>query len=48
MAIGSKSVVFDTSELIECGIKVVKIGDCKEVADISHAIKTGYDAANAI
>ena len=48
MAIGSKSVVFDTSELIGCGIKVVKIGDCKEVADISHAIKTGYDAANAI
>ena len=48
MAIGSKSVVFDTSELIECGIKVVKIGDCKEVADISHAIKTGYDAANTI
>ena len=48
IAIGARSRIFDTTELTEKGIAVVKIGDCKEVADISHAIKTGYDAANAI
>ena len=47
-AIGSRSVVFDTSELSNAGIKVIKVGDCNEVADISHAIKTGYDAANTL
>ena len=48
MAIGSRSVHFDTTALEDKGIEVVKVGDCFEVADISHAIKTGYDAANAL
>lgn len=48
MAIGARSVMFDTTQLIEKGIEVIKIGDCSEVADISHAIKSAYDAANAL
>ena len=48
MASGARSVAFDTQALIEQGIAVIKVGDCNEVADISHAIKTGYDAANSI
>ena len=47
-ASGSKPVDFDTSLLSAKGISVVKVGDCKKVANISHAIKTGYDAANEI
>ena len=47
-AIGARSVPFDTSALREMGTTVIKVGDCSEVADIAHAIKTGYDAANAI
>ena len=47
-AIGSRSVIFETDELTANGIEVIKVGDCHEVADISHAIKTGYDAANGI
>ena len=48
MAGGARPVTFDSTALIEKGIAVVKVGDCSEVADISHAIRTGYDAANAI
>lgn len=48
MASGARSVSFDTSALIARGIAVVNIGDCAEVADIAHAIQTGYDAANAL
>ena len=48
LAIGSKSVPFETSELEAAGIEVIKVGDCTEVSDISHAIKTGYDAANSL
>ena len=48
MAIGARPVAFDTVALIDRGIAVVKIGDCIKVADISHATKTAYDAANAL
>ena len=48
MAIGARPVTFDTATLSDNGIPVVKVGDCREVADISHATKTAYDAANAI
>ncbi len=49
IALGAKPTVFDTSAIEEKGIPVVKIGDCNErAADISNAIRTGYDAANAI
>lgn len=48
MASGARSVAFDTAALSEQGIAVIKVGDCTEVADIAHAIKTGYDAANAL
>ena len=48
MAIGSRSVSFDATTLTDNGIAVIKVGDCFEVADISHAIATGYDAANAL
>ena len=48
LAIGARPVCFDTTALSDNGISVVKVGDCREVADISHAIKTGYDAANAL
>lgn len=48
MAIGARSVEFDTAALSNRGIAVIKVGDCREVADIAHAIKTGYDAANAL
>ena len=48
IASGARPVIFDTSVLIANGIEVVQIGDCLEVADISHATKTAYDAANAL
>ena len=48
MAIGARPVTFNTAALIDKGIAVVHVGDCREVADISHAIKTAYDAANAL
>ncbi len=48
MAIGARPVAFDTAALDENGILVAKVGDCHEVADISHATKTAYDAANAL
>ena len=48
MAIGARPVTFDSAALSNQGITVLKVGDCREVADISHAIKTAYDAANAI
>ncbi|WP_432221459.1 bilirubin reductase, long form [Flavobacterium sp. TMP13] len=48
MAIGSRSATFETVALTDNEINVVRVGDCIEVSDISHAIKTGYDAANSI
>lgn len=48
LAIGARSVAFDTAALSAKGVAVIKAGDCSEVADIAHAIKTGYDAANAL
>lgn len=48
MASGARPVKFDMEVLSDRGISVVKVGDCREVANISHAIKTGYDAANAL
>ncbi len=48
MAIGARPVTFDTAALSNKGVTVVKVGDCREVADISHATKTAYDAANAL
>lgn len=48
MASGARSVKFDTALLADKGISVVEIGDCRQVANISHAIKTGYEAANAL
>ncbi len=47
-AIGARPVAFDTAVLSDKGIVVIKVGDCSQVADISHAIKTGYDAAHAL
>lgn len=48
MASGARSVKFDTALLADKGVSVVEIGDCRQVANISHAIKTGYEAANAL
>jgi len=48
IASGARPQVFDSSDLLEQGIEVVEVGDCVKVADISHAIKTAYDAANSI
>ena len=48
IASGARPVIFDTTALSAQGIEIIKIGDCHEVADISHATKTGYDAANAL
>lgn len=48
IASGARSVKFDTTALSDKGIEVIKVGDCYEVADISHATKTAYDAANAL
>ena len=48
IASGAHPVVFDTEALSVKGIEVVQVGDCCEVADISYATKTAYDAANAL
>ncbi|WP_288775458.1 FAD-dependent oxidoreductase [uncultured Psychrobacter sp.] len=48
IASGARPQVFDSSDLLAQGIEVVEVGDCVKVADISHAIKTAYDAANWI
>ena len=49
MAVGAKANTFETEKLEKAGIAVTKIGDCKDRAsDIENAIKSGYDAANAI
>ena len=49
MAVGARPVAFDTAKLQAAGISVVHVGDCGEhVADISNAIRTAYDAANAL
>lgn len=48
-AVGAKPVSFDTEALKKQEILVLYAGDCKEkAADISNAIKTGYDMANSI
>ena len=41
-------LICPTEAMTEKGIEVVKVGDCDEVSDISDAIKTAYDAANAL
>ena len=48
MASGSRPVKFDMSTLVDNGVSVVEVGDCKKAANIEKAIKSGYDAANAI
>lgn len=48
MAVGARSVSFDTAALSDTGIAVVSVGDCLAGADISHATKTPYIAANVI
>ena len=48
IASGARPVFFDTEALSVKGIEVVQVGDCCEVADISYATKTAYDAANAL
>ncbi len=48
LASGSRPVTFRTEGLTNRGIEVVMVGDCRDVADISHATKTAYDAANAL
>lgn len=49
MALGARSVPFDTSDLEAAGIQVVRVGDCTgKAADISHAIQSAYDAACAL
>ncbi len=48
IASGARPVAFDTVALSDRGIEVVKVGDCCQVADISQATKTAYDAANAL
>ncbi|WP_350561007.1 bilirubin reductase, long form [Psychrobacter sp. CAL346-MNA-CIBAN-0220] len=48
IASGACPVIFDTAALIGQDIEVVKVGDCCQAADISHATKTAYDAANSL
>ena len=48
IASGARPVAFETEGLINQGVEVVMVGDCRDVADISHATKTAYDAANAL
>lgn len=48
IASGARPVAFESEGLINQGIEVVMVGDCRNVADISHATKTAYDAANAL
>lgn len=48
IASGARPVAFESEGLINRGIEVVMVGDCRNVADISHATKTAYDAANAL
>lgn len=48
MASGSRPVTSDMTVLNESVITVINAGDCEKVANIEHAIKTGYDAANGI
>ena len=48
IASGARPVEFNAASLIDKGIEVVHVGDCRAVADISQAAKTAYDAANAL
>ena len=45
MAVGAKARAFDMEGLT---VPVTRIGDCEKPSDISHAIRTAYDAAVAI
>lgn len=46
-AAGAKSDGYDTAYLEHAGIPFTRIGDCEgKAADLDHAIKSGYDAAN--
>lgn len=49
IAVGAKPNAFDAAPLLEQGIEVQFVGDCKDRAsDINNAIEQGYLAANAI
>lgn len=46
LAMGARSNEYDTAALEAAGVRVTRIGDCNEkAADISRAIRDGYDAA---
>ena len=46
LAMGARSNAFDAAALEAAGIPVYSIGDAAgKAADISNAIRTGYDAA---
>lgn len=49
LAVGAKPVPFSTDRLEASGIAVTRVGDCAERAsDLEHAIKSAYEAANAV
>ncbi len=49
LALGAKPAAFDASAIEAAGVPVTRVGDCGErAADISNAIRTAYDAANAL
>lgn len=48
MAVGAHPVEWDATALVGEGIPVVFIGDCEKTSDISHAIRSAYDAACAL
>lgn len=49
MAAGAHATAFDTAAYEAAGVQVVSVGDCAaRPADIGNAIRTAYDAANAI
>lgn len=49
LAVGARPVSFETDRLEAAGIPVTRVGDCQERAsDLNHAIKSAYDAANAV
>ena len=46
LAMGARPNEFDTSMLEAANVQVERIGDCAEkAADISNAIRTGYNTA---
>lgn len=49
LAMGARPAAFDTGFLEEAKIPFARIGDCADRAsDLSHAVRTAYDTANAI